>query len=71
MDKGKIKLLFKLALCGAGLTMSQWARDRGVSHCTVSLVLSGRAKSARLSKEIARFTKAELAKLKIQARVAA
>lgn len=69
MDKGK--KLFKLALCSAGLSMSAWAKMRNVSHSAVSQVLSGRAKSARLSKEIARFTKAELSKLKIKTRAAA
>lgn len=69
MDKGK--KLFKLALCSSGLSMSAWAKERGVSHAAVSQVLSGRVKSARLSKMIEQFTEGELAKLKIHVKVAA
>lgn len=69
MDKGKI--LFKIALCNAGLTMSAWAKARGVSHSAVSQVLSGRVKSAYLVREIELFTKSELSKLKIKTKAAA
>lgn len=64
MDTGKRKL-FQIALASAGLNMSAWAAQQGYSHSAVSLILSNKMKSRKLSSQIDSFIDTELRRLKV------
>jgi hypothetical protein len=57
------KSRFLAALRIAGITMSQWADDQGVTQGYVSNVLAGRHISKSMSEKIAAFTEQQLGKV--------
>jgi hypothetical protein len=63
--KKMLKKQFFIACASAGINMTQWARQNGVSTVTVCLLLTGKRKSRRLSAKVNDFIATEFKKLGI------
>jgi hypothetical protein len=57
------RLKFRTALASAGLTQRAWAAQNNIGEPLLSLVLSARRKSRRISKLIEDFTAKQLSAL--------
>lgn len=61
----KSKALFLVALASSGLTQSKLAQRLGCDQSMISLILSGERNSDRIEKELSRFIRDQLKRLKI------
>lgn len=60
------KQLLRIACASAGITFDEFATSRGVNQSTLSNVLKGRDKSARLLEEVDAFIDEQLSELRIR-----
>ena len=60
-----LKNCFQIALASAGLSQADWAKKHNVTEPGLSMLLSGKMKSKRLSKAINDFVETEFKKLRM------